>query len=73
MYKLKARDGRMNKRMLNVEELCAYIGMGKTTARSWAETIGCVRHIGRRVLFDRIVVDTALDNLAENERLRKCD
>ena len=50
------------KRLLDITELAQYIGMGKTYSRKWADEIGAVKHFGRRVLFDRNVVDSALDN-----------
>ena len=50
------------KRLLDITELAQYIGMGKTYSRKWADEIGAVKHFGRRVLFDRNVIDSALDN-----------
>ena len=52
--------------MMGLPELCAYIGMGQTNARKFGVDAGAVRKIGRRTLYDRIVIDKALDNLPEH-------
>ena len=49
------------KRLLNIEEVTIYIGMGKVTSRKYMDEIGAVRKFGRRVLFDKTVIDKALD------------
>lgn len=56
-----------NKRLLNREEMLLYTGMGKTAARAWCDKIGAVRHIGARTLFDKKVIDTAIDKMGEKE------
>lgn len=50
------------KRLLNREEMVAYIGMGRTAGRAWCEKIGAIRHIGGRTLFDKWVIDAAIDS-----------
>lgn len=50
-----------DKRLLSLSEGASYTSLGKTTFRKWAEDINAVRHIGSRVLFDRAVIDQALD------------
>ena len=45
-------------RLLSMKDLTRYTGLGKTKARTWAESIGAVRKIGTRALFD---IDAALD------------
>lgn len=60
MNTIKIEDG---KRLLNIDEACKYIGLGKTFARKYLKEIGAERKIGRkRVLFDRAVIDAAIDN-----------
>ena len=44
-----------------MKDLTRYTGLGKTKARTWAESIGAVRKIGTRALFDKQVIDAALD------------
>lgn len=56
------------KRLLNKSEFCNYIGLGHTKAEKWAIEHGVVRHIGRRVLYDRVAVDKVLNSLSyDNE------
>ena len=55
------------KRLLNIDELSAYTGLGKTSVRQWAEKAGAAKHFGRRVLFDKSIIDRALDNAADQE------
>lgn len=49
------------KRLLNLQEFSNYTGLGKTKGREWAEKHGAIRHIGRRLLFDRFVIDRVLN------------
>lgn len=49
------------KRLLNREELCMYTGLGKSKAEAWAKQNGACKHIGRRVLYDRVIIDRVLD------------
>ena len=53
------------KRMLNIKEVCAYIGQGETNSRIYMDEIGATRKFGRRVLFDKTVIDAALDKMEE--------
>lgn len=50
------------KRLLNVSELCNYIGMGKSRGVEWAKGIGAAKRIGRRVLL----IDISLIKLSKN-------
>lgn len=49
------------KRLLNRAELCTYIGMGHVRAEEWAREHGALKRIGRRVLYDRVAIDKAID------------
>ena len=51
------------KRLLNIKEVCTYIGVGQTQARRYMDDIGAVRRFGRRVLFDKHVIDSAITNM----------
>ena len=53
-------------RLLSIAQLSQYTGLGKTKARTWADEIGAVRKIGTRTLFDRQVIDAALDSVKED-------
>lgn len=50
-----------DKRMLTIYEASQYLGLGTKTARKYMEQIGAVRKFGSRVLFDKYVIDQALD------------
>lgn len=53
------------KRMLDIKEVCIYIGQGQTRARQYMDEIGATRKFGARTLFDRVVIDKALDSMIE--------
>ena len=53
-----------NKRLLSLKEFEEYVGLGKTLGIPWAKKIGAVKRIGRRLLFDRVVIDRGIDDLA---------
>ena len=50
-------------RMLGIEELCAYVGLGKAYARQFGVEAGAMRKVGKRILFDRKAIDAALDQM----------
>ena len=49
------------KRMLNIKEVCVYTGIGQTRARQYMDEIGATKQFGRRVLFDKTIIDAALN------------
>lgn len=53
------------KRLLNIKEVCIYTGRGQVSARQYMDEIGATRKFGRRVLFDKTVIDAALDKMGE--------
>ncbi len=62
---MKARINTMavsEKRLLTLQEAAQYIGLGTRRAREFMDQIGAVRKFGSRVLFDKAVIDAALDN-----------
>lgn len=54
-------------RLLSLSEAQMYCGLGRNTTRKWCDEIGATRHIGSRVLYDRVVIDKAID--ASNEEV----
>ena len=54
----------MEKRLLTEAEAMCFVGLRRTKLRQWAKDVGAVRHIGRRVLYDRVVLDRAVDELS---------
>lgn len=61
--RVKAKESET--RMLDVNALCAYISMGKTRATEFGEKCGAKRKIGKRTLYDKRIIDRALDELDE--------
>ena len=51
-------------RMLHADQAQRYTGMGRTAFRKWADSIGATRKFGGSVRFDKVVIDKALDQLA---------
>ena len=51
------------KRLLGIDDAAKYIGMGRVMTRNIMDEIGATRHIGRRVLFDKKIIDEALDKM----------
>ncbi|MBR1533380.1 MAG: hypothetical protein IJ639_03375 [Ruminococcus sp.] len=49
-----------DKALLTEEEGRFYTNMGRTNFRKWADEIGATRRRGRRVLFNREVIDNFL-------------
>lgn len=54
-------------RMMDVQQLCAYLQMGRTAAVAFAEGCGALCRFGRTVRFDRIRIDQALDALMDEK------
>lgn len=50
------------KRLLSIGEVCTYIGVGQAQARRYMDEIGAVKKFGRRVLFDKKIIDSALNS-----------
>lgn len=53
------------KRLLNIKEVCEYMGQGQTRVRQYMDEIGATRKFGGRVLFDKKAIDAALDMLSK--------
>lgn len=50
-------------RMMSWDQGAAYTGLGRTMFRSWAREIGATKKIGRRLLFDRNIIDQYLNEM----------
>lgn len=53
----------MTKRLMNIEELCEYVGMRKSYTFKWAKEHGLARKSGRRTLYDKVLVDELIDGM----------
>ncbi len=63
---MRERDrklGSSEKRLLDAAELCTYLGLGKTYAIEFGKRIGAEKKAGRRCLYDKKVIDHALDEM----------
>lgn len=48
-------------RLMSVKEVCIYLGLGKNRGVEFAKSIGAERKIGRRCLYDKVVIDRYFD------------
>lgn len=62
-----------NARMMDIVQAASYCGMGQKHFRTWADEIGAVRRYNRRLVYDRRVIDAALDALTPGETLSYID
>lgn len=63
----------VNARMMDTQQAASYCGMGQKHFKAWAEQIGAGRRYNRRMVFDRKVIDAALDALKPGETLSYTD
>ena len=55
------------KRLLDAPEACQYISMGKNRGIEFLRSIGVERKIGKRCLYDKILIDRYFDTQAGEE------
>ncbi len=68
----RERNGRLSeKRLLDAAEIAEYTGLGRNTARKFAEEAGALKRYGKRVLFDRLALDRAIDRMGLDEDAAK--
>lgn len=48
-------------RLMSAKEVCFYLGLGRNRGVEFAKSIGAERKIGRRCLYDRVVIDSYLN------------
>ena len=48
-------------RWLSVNDTQAYTGLSRSSVMKLGEAAGCIRHFGRRVMFDRLMLDQYLE------------
>lgn len=61
----------IDKRLLTIEEAAQYLSLGTRNARYWLEEIGASKQFGRRIVYDKHVIDKALDNFVGFENVYK--
>lgn len=52
------------KRLLDANEVCMYLSLGRNRGVEFAKSIGAERKIGRRCLYDKVVIDRYFDKQA---------
>ncbi len=52
------------KRLIDANEVCMYLSLGRNRGVEFAKSIGAERKIGRRCLYDKAVIDRYLDGQA---------
>lgn len=63
---MRERDKKLTsteKRLLSVTELCTYLSLGRNRATEFGKRIGAEKKVGRRRLYDKKVIDQALDEM----------
>lgn len=60
-------DNNIMKRLLDVKEASVYCGISRGMVREWCREIGAERRIGRRVLYDRLAIDSEIDKIGRGE------
>lgn len=63
---MRARENQLltnlqDKRLLDVNEVCLYLNLGRSKGIEFAKAVGAERKIGRRQLFDRKALDKYFD------------
>ena len=53
------------KRLLDANEVCMYLSLGRNKGIEFAKDIGAERKIGRRCVYDRAHIDKYLDKQSE--------
>lgn len=55
-------------RLLSLSELQDYFSLGRNKAIEWGKSIKADVHIGRRVLYDKSVIDRTLDRMGRDKK-----
>lgn len=58
------------KKMLSTKEAMSYYGLSRVYLRAWATKLGAVKKIGRRVFYDKNIIDKFVEQL-EPEPVKK--
>lgn len=67
LYMNTTKDNEV-KRMMSIKEAVAYCGLGTNRGRVFLDEIGATVRIGKRVVFDRAVIDHYFDTLAADKQ-----
>ena len=61
------KTANMEKRLLGVDELMNYLSLGKNKAMEFGKESGAVVHIGKRTLYDKVMIDRAIEDAKQLE------
>ena len=50
----------VERRLMSIEQASIYIGLGKSSAQKYLKKIGAALKIGRRTLYDKVIIDKAI-------------
>ena len=57
----RTRQNNEEARLIDRTALQAFLSLGKNSAVEYARSIGAERRFGKRVLYDKVVINAALD------------
>lgn len=61
----RAKNESNEVRMLDVDGLCSYLSLGRSKAVEFAKSVKACKKFGRRTLFDKTIIDRALNDMDE--------
>ena len=61
------KNANMEKRLLGVDDLMNYLSLGKNKAMEFGKESGAVVHIGKRTLYDKVMIDRAIEDAKQLE------
>lgn len=56
-----------NKRLMNINEMMEYMGLGRVGAMKWGKENDCIIRVGRRVFYDKSKIDKILDSVGSHK------
>ncbi|MDF2950699.1 MAG: hypothetical protein K0S18_282 [Anaerocolumna sp.] len=56
------------RRLMEISEACLYLSLGRNKTMEFCESINAVVRIGRRCLYDKVIIDEYLNGKYESER-----
>ncbi|MCD7868277.1 MAG: hypothetical protein LUG62_08850 [Clostridiales bacterium] len=65
---MRARTKGKAGRLMDTDDFMSYVGLGKNSALKFGNQIGAKIRIGRRTLWDKNVIDAAIDEMVEAEK-----
>lgn len=55
------------KRLISINEAMVYLGVGRSSALKFLDDIGAKRKIGRRTLYDKVIIDQHFNKEGANK------